>query len=67
MKAKREMSKHGQEAECALQEAIADAIEEHRRSGKPIVVQRDGKPTVIDARKVRTVREEKAGYGSDQD
>lgn len=67
MKEKRKMSKHGQEAERALQEAVADAIEEHRRSGNPIVVQRDGKLTVIDARKVRTVREEKTEYGSDQD
>lgn len=30
------------DAERALQEAVADAIEEHRRAGKPIVVAHDG-------------------------
>lgn len=56
------LSKHGQEIERALQEAVADAIEEHRRAGKPIVVARDGKPVRVDPNTVRTVREERAEY-----
>ena len=56
------LSKHGQESERALQEAVADAIEEHRRAGKPIVVARDGKPVRVDPNTVRTVREERAEY-----
>ena len=53
-------------AERALQEAVADAIEEHRRAGKPIVVARDGKPVKVDPKTVRTVREERAEYGNDK-
>jgi len=60
------LSKHGQEIEHALQEAVADAIEEHRRAGKSIVVARDGKPVKVDPRTVRTVREERAEYGNDK-
>jgi sulfur carrier protein ThiS len=60
------LSKHGQEIERALQEAVADAIEEHRRTGKPIVVARDGKPVKVDPKTVRTVREERAEYGEDK-
>ena len=51
-------------AERALQEAVADAIEEHRKAGKPIVVARDGKPVKVDPNTVRTVREERAAYGT---
>lgn len=51
------------EAEHALQEAVADAIEDHRRAGKPIVVARDGKPVKVDPNTVQTVREERAKYG----
>ena len=54
------------DAERALQEAVADAIEEHRRAGKPIVVARDGKPVKVDPKTVRTVREERAEYGNDK-
>lgn len=51
-------------AERALQEAVADTIEEHRRAGKLIVVARDGKPVSVDPKTVRTVREERANYGT---
>ena len=49
-------------AEHALQEAVADTIEEHRRAGRPIVVARDGKPVKVDPNTVRTVREEREEY-----
>jgi len=55
------------DAERALQEAVADAIEEHRRVGKPIVVACDGKPVKVDPRTVRTVREERAPYGGNRE
>ena len=63
---KKGLSKHGQEIEHALQEAVADAIEEHRRAGKPIVVARDGKPVRVDPNTVRTVREERAEYKAEK-
>jgi hypothetical protein len=63
---KRGLSKHGQEIERALQEAVADAIEEHRRAGQPIVVARDGKPARVDPNTVRTVREERARYRTEE-
>lgn len=50
-------------AERALQEAVADTIEEHRRAGMPIVVARDGKPVKVDPHTVQTVREECEEYG----
>lgn len=59
---KKGLSKHGQEIEHALQEAVAEAIEAHRRAGSPIVVARDGKPARVDPNTVRTVREERAEY-----
>lgn len=34
-------------AEMALKEAVADAIAEHKRMGRPIVVWRDGKVVTI--------------------
>ncbi len=58
------ISPHGQEIQRALQEAVADAIEEHRRAGKPIVVARNGKPVHVNPNSVRTIREEHAAYGS---
>ena len=60
------LSKHGREIEIALQEAVADVIEEHRRAGKSIVVARDGKPVKVDPNTVRTVREERAAYGQEK-
>ena len=61
-----EVSAHGKEIQRALQEAVADAIEEHRRSGKPIVVARDGKPVRVDPNTVRTVRENPPDYGAEK-
>jgi hypothetical protein len=58
------LSAHGRKIQRALQEAVADAIEEHRKAGKPIVIARDGKPVTVDPNTVRTVREEPAAYGS---
>ena len=52
------------QAERALQLAVADAIEEHRRAGKPVVVARMGRPVLIRAEEVRTVREKRAVYRS---
>ena len=60
-----EVSAHGKEIQRALQESVADAIEEHRRSGKPIVVARDGKPVRVDPNTVRTVRENSPDYGAE--
>jgi len=34
-------------AEMALKEAVADAIAEHKRQGRPIAVWRDGKTVLI--------------------
>jgi hypothetical protein len=34
-------------AEMALKEAVADAIAEHKRMGRPIVIWRDGKVVKI--------------------
>jgi hypothetical protein len=61
-----ENDKFAADAERALQEAVADAIEEHRRMGKPIVLARDGKPVKVDPHTVRTVREVRAAYGDDK-
>ena len=54
---KTESSDFAKQAERALQEAVDDAIEEHRRAGKPIVVARDGKPVSVDPNTVQTARE----------
>ena len=53
------------QAERALQNAVADAIEAHRRAGTKIVVARDGKPVEVDPNTVMTVREKQAEYGKD--
>lgn len=39
-------------AEMALKEAVADAIAEHKRMGRPIVVWRDGKVVTIPPEKI---------------
>ncbi len=36
-------------AEMALREAVAEAIEYHRRTGKPLVTWRDGKVVLVPA------------------
>lgn len=61
---KTKLNNFAAQAERALQEAVADAIEEHRRAGKKIVVARDGKPVSVDPETVRTIREERAIYGA---
>ncbi len=43
---------------------MADAIEEHRKAGKPIVIAHDGKPVKVNTNTVQTVREERAADGS---
>ena len=48
----------------ALREAVAEAIEEHRRAGRPIVVSRRRKPVAADAGDILAVREPGAKYGS---
>lgn len=62
-----EPTEFARRAERALQEAVADAIEEHRRAGKPIVVARDGKPVEVDPNTVKTVREHRADYGKSKE
>jgi hypothetical protein len=41
-------------AEMALKEAVAEAIAEHKRAGRPIVVWRDGKVTKIPPEEIVT-------------
>jgi hypothetical protein len=36
-------------AEMALREAVAGAIEDHRRTGDPLVIWRDGKVVLVSA------------------
>jgi len=60
-----ESSGFAKQAERALQNAVADAIEAHRRAGTKIVVARDGKPVEVDPNTVMTVREKPAEYGKD--
>lgn len=36
------------DAEKALREAVAEVIEEHRRTGRPLIVWRDGKVIELD-------------------
>lgn len=40
-------------AEMALKEAVADAIAEHKRMGRPIVVWRDGKVVKIPPEEIK--------------
>ena len=56
------LTNFAREAERALQLAVADAIEEHRRAGKSVVVARKGRPVLVEAENVRTVREKRAVY-----
>lgn len=60
---KYESDEFAKKAEHALQDAVGDAIEQHRKAGKSIVVARDGKPTRVDPSTVKTVREQRAEYG----
>jgi hypothetical protein len=53
------LSKRGEMAERALREAVADAVEEHRRTGTPLIVQRNGRIVKIDPRKMTPVEKRK--------
>jgi hypothetical protein len=48
-------------AERALKEAVAEAIDEHRRNGAPIAVWRNGKVVPVPPARMR-VREPQAEY-----
>ncbi len=43
-------------AEMALKEAVAEAIAEHKRMGRPIVVRRDGKVVKIPPEEISVPR-----------
>jgi len=58
------MSERGKQAERALQEAVADAVSQHRRAGRPLVVNRRGKPALVDPKEVGAVREGVELYGT---
>lgn len=51
-----------QKAMQALQEAVAKAIEEHRRRGIPLAVWRNGKAVSIPASEAGTLRENPPAY-----
>ena len=53
----------GIRAEEALKKAVADAIADHKRSGDPIVIWRDGKVVKIPADQI-AIREDQAEYES---
>jgi len=52
----------GIRAEEALKKAVADTIADHKRTGDPIVIWRDGKVVKIPADQIE-VRETEAEYG----
>jgi hypothetical protein len=49
-------------AERALREAVAGVIDDHRRSGAPLIVWRNGKVTRVPPNRL-LVRETRARYG----
>jgi hypothetical protein len=51
----------GIRAEKALRKAVADAIENHKRSGNSIVIWRDGKVVKIHAEQIE-IRDDQAEY-----
>ncbi len=51
-----------QKATRALEEAVAQVIEDHRRRGKPLAVWRDGKAVWIPASEAATLRESSPAY-----
>lgn len=56
-------SVEGKKAEKALKEAVAKAIEEHRRIGLPVAVMRNGKAVFVPAEKaMKVVRESAEKY-----
>ena len=52
----------GIRAEEALKKAVADTIADHKRTGDPIVIWRDGKVVKVPADQIE-VRETEAEYG----
>jgi len=58
------LSERGKQAERALQEAVADVVSQHRRAGRPLVVNRRGKPSLVNPNEVGTVRERVEPYGA---
>jgi hypothetical protein len=58
------MSERGEQAERALREAVAAAVDQHRNTGRPIVVNQNGKPVFVDPREVHTVRERPEPYAA---
>ena len=52
----------GIRAEEALKKAVADTIADHKRTGDPIVIWRDGKVVKVPADQIE-VRESEAEYG----
>ncbi|MBU0677366.1 MAG: hypothetical protein KJ626_04550 [Verrucomicrobia bacterium] len=54
------LSKQTELMHKALEEAVTKAIEEHRRLGLPVVIAKNGRPVLIDAKEVLTAREKRA-------
>jgi len=59
----RKQSSMTQKALQALREAVAQAVEEHRRRGIPLAVWRDGRAVSVPASEVGTLRETPTPYG----
>lgn len=53
-------------AEKALKKAVADAIADHKRTGDPIVIWRDGKVVKVPADQIE-VHEPEAEYGNSKE
>ncbi len=53
-------------AEEALKKAVALTIADHKRTGDPIVIWRDGKVVKVPADQIE-VREPEAGYGNSKE
>ena len=51
----------------AIENAVAKVVEEHRRSGEPMAVWRDGKVILEIPEPVDTLREGESNYSMDKD
>ncbi|MEW6360171.1 MAG: hypothetical protein AB1696_27805 [Planctomycetota bacterium] len=51
-----------EKAIAAMEEAVAGVIEEHRKSGQPLAVWRDGKVVLIPPSEAASVRESPVRY-----
>lgn len=47
---------------AAMQEAVAQVVEKHRREGRPLAVWQDGKAVLVPSRGPSTVRESPGRY-----